>query len=70
MIDDIIMHSTNFVQKILFDFDYHKFAMTERGKKDVVGIVKYFSTLSFIILSIPKEYIILLFWPWYGQNCF
>ena len=32
---------TSFVQKILFDFDRHKFAMTERGKKDVVGIVKF-----------------------------
>lgn len=32
---------TSFVQKVLFDFNHHKFAMTERGKKDVVGIVKF-----------------------------
>jgi len=32
---------TSIVQKILFDFNHHKFAMTEMGKKDVVGIVKF-----------------------------
>ena len=31
----------SFGQKILFDFDHHKFAMTDKGKKDVIGIVKF-----------------------------
>ena len=31
----------SFGQKILFDFDDHKFAMTDKGKKDVIGIVKF-----------------------------
>ena len=46
----------SFVQKILFDFDYHKFAMTERGKKDVVGIVKCERLIGSLLTDPTKLY--------------
>ena len=44
----------SFKPKILFDFNHHKFAMTERGKKDVVGIVK-FERLTGSLLTDPTK---------------
>ena len=46
---------TSFVQKILFDFDRHKFAMTERGKKDVVGIVKVERLIGSLLTNLIKS---------------
>ena len=46
----------SFGQKILFDFNHHKFAMTDKGKKDVIGIVKFDRLIMVYFPPIQQNY--------------